>query len=492
MESSYRTIFKSSVFIGGAQIASLLIGIVRTKAFALMLGPSGMSMVGLYGTASSLVGTLCSLGISNSGVRLIAEAAAVSDDEKISATISTVRRATLVLGAVGMAIMLVLSKPLGQLTFGNSEHTFGMALMSLALLFGGISSGQSALLQGMRKIRAIASSQVIGSISGAIASIALIYVLREDGVAPYLVTVAAFSAFFSWWFARRLGIKQTRVTWRASFQQAKTFLGMGVAFMVAALLAAGLDFGSRVIILRELGSEAVGLYQATWTLSFLYVNIVLNAMAMDFFPRLTAVARDNTLVNKMVNEQTEMGLLISIPGVMATITLAPWILTLFYSKEFVAAAEIIRWQIMGIALRVISWPLSFVQLAKGKSWIFIASEMVISALHITLLLICMRLFGLSGLGISFTLLYVCYTIGMLFTCHYLSGFSWSTAARRRLFLSSASVVATFFAAKYLPQPHSLIVGLVFTIIISCVFLLRIQQVMDVSIFQLIKNKLIFR
>src|SRR5208337_3218913 len=104
----------------------------------------------------------------------------------------------------------------------------------------------------------------------------------------------------------------------------------------------------------------------TWTLSTLYVGFVLNAMGADFYPRLTSLAADNMMVNRLVNEQTEMGLLIAVPGVLATLTLAPWVLKIFYSVQFVPAVEIVRWQIVGILLRVVSWPMGFVQLAKGK------------------------------------------------------------------------------------------------------------------------------
>ena len=50
------------------------LGIVRTKAMALLLGPAGVGLLGLYGTIADLAQTIAGMGINTSGVRQIAEA----------------------------------------------------------------------------------------------------------------------------------------------------------------------------------------------------------------------------------------------------------------------------------------------------------------------------------------------------------------------------------------------------------------------------------
>ena len=50
-------------------------------------------------------------------------------------------------------------------------------------------------------------------------------------------------------------------------------------------------------------------------------------------PRLTAAAKDNSTCNRLVNEQTHVCILLAAPGVIATYTLAPFVITLFYSVD---------------------------------------------------------------------------------------------------------------------------------------------------------------
>ena len=61
--SSYGQIFKSTAFTGGAALTNVIFGIVRTKFMAVLLGASGIGLIGLYGSITGLAGTLAGMGI---------------------------------------------------------------------------------------------------------------------------------------------------------------------------------------------------------------------------------------------------------------------------------------------------------------------------------------------------------------------------------------------------------------------------------------------
>src|SRR5208283_1619423 len=222
------------------------------------------------------------------------------------------------------------------------------------------------------------------------------------------------------------------VTWRETLVKSRGLLCLGLAFTVSALIASGTAYLTRVLVQHQLGIEAVGIYTATWTLSSYYVGFVLTAMGTDFMPRLTAAANDNATMNRLVNEQTEMGVLIAVPGVLATLTLAPWVMKVFYSAAFVPGANVVRWQILGVFLRVVSWPLIYMLVAKGKSLLIALTELISGVVNVGLLLLCMNLWKLEGVGIGFALLYVFGTAMMLAVVRRLTGFRWSATALKIL------------------------------------------------------------
>ena len=124
-------------------------------------------------------------------------------------------------------------------------------------------------------------------------------------------------------------------------------------------------------------------------------------MGADFYPRLVGVAEDHPQCNRLVNEQTQVSLLLAGPGVIATLVFAPLVIALFYSAKFAAAVEILRWICLGMALRVITWPMGFIILAKGAQNLFFGAELAWTVVNVGLTLVCVRSFGTDGAGIAF-------------------------------------------------------------------------------------------
>jgi antigen flippase len=205
-----------------------------------------------------------------------------------------------------------------------------------------------------------------------------------------------------------------------------------------------------VIVRDAVGIEAAGLYQSAWALGGMYVGFILQAMGSDFYPRLTAVAHDHTECNRLVNEQAQIGLLLAGPGVIGTLTFAPIVIMVFYAGTFSAAVNPLRWICLGMALRVIAWPMGYILLAKSARALFFWTEVAATVVHVGLALVLVRLFGLSGATMAFFALYVWHGVLIYFIVRRLTGFKWSSENLRigLLFLPLIGVV--FLGCMLLP------------------------------------------
>ena len=171
---------------------------------AVLLGPAGFGLMGLYGSIVDLAVSIAGMGINSSGVRQIAEAVGSGDADRIARTAAVLRRTAVLLGILGAVLLVVFSRQVSTLTFGNDQHAGAVALLSLAILFRLVAAGQGALIQGMRRIADLAVMGVLGALLGTIISILLVYALGEEGVAPSLVGVAAMGLVISWWYSRKV------------------------------------------------------------------------------------------------------------------------------------------------------------------------------------------------------------------------------------------------------------------------------------------------
>jgi len=447
---TYRQIVKSSGVIGAASLAGIALGIVRTKAIALILGPTGIGLMGLYGSIADVVQSVAGMGVSSSGVRQIAEAAGSGEEERIARTATALKWIAPLLGLMGALTLLLFSRRISLLTFGTKHHTQAVALLSLAVLFTTIAGGQAALVQGMRRIGDLARMSVLGAIGGTAFSIPLVYFFGEKGIVPTLICVAATTIATSWWFSRRIKIPRITLRWRELKRETFGLLRLGAAFMASGFLALGGAYAIRIIIVHKIGLEAAGFYQSAWAIGGLYVGIVLQAMGADFYPRLTAIAKDHHECNRLVNEQAHISLLLAGPGVIGTLTFAPVVIALCYSTKFGAAVENLRWICLGMTLRIIAWPMGFILLAKGASTLFFLTDVAATAVHMSLAWLLIAKFGLNGAGTAFFGLYIWHALLIYTIVRRLTGFRWSAENLRLAAMFLPLVTLVFLQFYWLP------------------------------------------
>jgi PST family polysaccharide transporter len=385
-------------------------------------------------------------------VRQVAEAVGTDDDERIARTVMTLRRTVWLTGGLGTLAMLIFSVPISLISFGSSDYALPIAFLGGIVLLSAITSGQACILRGTRRIADLAKISVIGAINGTLISIPCFYFWGKQGIVVSLILCAAASLATSWWFARRVLIKTFALPWRASGDEARRLLALGLGFMGAGLVTALSGYLIRVLLIRKFDLADVGIYQSAFGLSGILVGFVLGAMGTDYYPRLTAVANDNTRVHQMVNEQAEISILLALPLLAAMMIFAPLVIRIFYAESFITAIPILRWCILGVLGRVISWPLGFVVLAKGKGWLFFTTELLSGVGHVIAVYCFASIWGLVGTGIAFMTLYVFSTLIMLVVVRGLVGATWSRHSFSLVLLSTTVMAILMFNCSFNLNP----------------------------------------
>jgi antigen flippase len=484
-KSSYGQILKSSALIGGSSVLGFMIGAVRTKAMAVLLGPAGMGLNGMFNSILDLARCLTSMGITTSGVRQIAVAVGTGDQQTISRTVIVLRRITLTLGILGAVCLAVFSGPIAAFTFKTEgvnarQHAPEVALLGVALLLFTISGGQAALLQGTRRIANLAWIGVQSSVLSILVGVPLVYFFGMRGIVPAIVAVAAISCGFSWWYSRKVEIAPVVVTAKEVRVEAAALLQLGLSFLASGMLTMGASYAIRTIVLRMEGLDAAGFYQSAWALAGMYATVVLQAMGADFYPRLTGVANDHAECNRLVNEQAQVSLLLSGPGLIATLTLAPLVIAIFYTPEFAASVEPLRWICLGMALRVLSWPLGFVIVAKAQQFKFVAVEVLATAVHVGLAYVGVKLYGVRGAGMAFLGLYVIHCCVIYWVVRRTTGFRWSPENIRVGSCVLLLTLASFLAFEFAPFWPATVFGLAASVIASLYALRQLTRLVSLE------------
>lgn len=475
--TSHRQVFRSSAIIGGSSVINMMIGIVKVKVLAVLLGPAGIGLMGLYQNIMGMASALAGCGMGSSGVRQLAAAA---DD---AATLSVVRRAlwlgNLMLGLAGAATLWLLRDSVALWVFGDRVHVIEVGWLGVGLFFTLIAGGQTALLQGLRRINDLAIVGILSAFVAACVGILAVYLLGKDGVLWFVITAPAVNFMVASYYAALLPRHRTPHDLAAMQQQWLALLKLGIPIMAAGLITLVTQLAVRSIVLRQLGLEASGYFQAAWAISFTYVGFVLNAMIMDYFPRLTVAINDRQRARTLVNEQVEMTLLIAGPLLMATITLAPWVIHLLYSQGFSPAAEILKWQVLGDIFKVASVPIVYIFLAAGHGSISVGIQLLWSATYLGLLVLGIGEFGLAMTGVGFGGAYLIYFVVVAFVANRLIQFKLTQRNwRYTMLLSVCAGSVMLFAAHSATAGY--LIGSLATLVVSVYGLRRLDHLVDVT------------
>lgn len=446
---SYRQILRSSSIIGGASVINILVSLLRTKVAAVVLGPAGVGVIGLMQALMATAAAASALGFGTVGTRQIAEA--VGEDD--SAALAAARRAlfwgTLVLATLGAVVIWCLRDVLAVRVLGDSRQSAAVGWLAVGVALTVASSSQSALLNGLRRIGDIARVSVLSALVSTLIGVAALLLWGERGVLAFVLAGPLASFVLGHWYVSRLPrVEGPRTPLPQLVAQWKTLARLGAAFMVAGLVVMCGQLAVRVLIQRELGVEALGQFQAAWMISMTYVGFVMGAMGADYYPRLTAVINDSSAANRLVNEQTEVALLLAGPILIAMLGLAPWVIHLLYSREFAEAASVLRWQVLGDILKVASWPLGFVILAAGAGRTFMLTESLAIAVFLALTWLAMPILGVQASGVAFLGMYLAYLPVVYLLARNRTGFFWQRRVLWQIGIVFALAVMVFLSSAW--------------------------------------------
>ncbi len=481
-QTSYRQIMKATSLFGGVQALNIIIAIVRSKFIAVLLGPLGMGIAGLLNTTTNFVGSVTNFGLGVSAVRNVAEASSTNDEERIAKTVTVFRRLVWITGVLGMILVIILSPFLSQITFGNKDYTVAFILISVTLLITQISSGQSVLLQGLRKLKYLANATILGSILGLITTVPLYYFWGINGIVPAIIITALLALLSSWYYSRKIKIKNVNVTRKETIAEGKGMIKMGFMISLSGLISVGVAYVLRIYISNAGGVAQVGLYNAGFAIVNTYVGMVFTAMSKDYYPRLSAVAHSNDLSKQIINQQAEIAILILAPIILIFLVFINFVITLLYSDKFLAINDMIHWAAMGIIFQAASWSIGFIFFAKANSKLFFWNELLSAFYLLILNLLGYYLLGLTGLGISYLVAYIIHLIQMFVVSRIKYKFNFNKNFLIIFSVQFFLALICFLQVKFLNNYYSYIIGTVLIIISTIYSLFELDRRLDLKQF----------
>lgn len=400
--NSYGHVLKYTGIFGGVQGLNILMGLVRNKLVAVILGPAGMGLVSLFNTAANFVSQATNLGLSFSAIRNLSELFDSGDQERIVRFVKTVRAWSLVASLLGILVCIVASPLLNRYMFDGESHTLEIMALAPVVAMTTFAGGETAILKGARRLRELARIQVVMVAALLVISVPLYYLFGVGGIIPVLLLTALANLVLTMRCSCRLYPLRLRGA-SGLLGEGMGMVRLGIAFVMSGIFGSGAEMVVRSFLNTAADLGTVGLYNAGYMLTVTYAGMVFSAMETDYFPRLAAVNHDTAAVNLAVNRQIEVSLLIIAPMLAFMLLALPVLIPLLFSGKFAPVVGMAQVAVLAMYARAMMLPVAYVTLAKGHSRAYLVIEGV-SAVVLTLLVItCFDRWGLWGTGLAVTL-----------------------------------------------------------------------------------------
>ena len=396
---SYLHILKYISLFGGVQVLNVLIGIVRNKFVAMLLGPQGVGLISLFNSTTKLISDSTNFGISMSAVRNISEDYDKNNDEKLTEDIALVRSWSLLAALLGFFICIFLSPLLSRYTFAWDGHTLHFILLSPCVVLTALAGGELAILKGVRKLRALAAISVYNVLGALVLTVPLYYFFGNAAIVPSLVLMALVQLLLTIMVSRRL------YPFRVSFQKAFLDKGwgmirLGTAFVFAGILGSGADLIIRSYLNNVSDIATVGFYNSAIMMTMVYAGMIFSAMETDYFPRLSGANNLKFTFNQIVNRQIEVTLLLISPLLTFFLLFLPQLILFLYSDKFLPALSMAQVLVLAMYVRAIRLPVEYIPLAKGDSKSYLLLEGLYDIFLVLLVLLGFWKWGLFGAGLG--------------------------------------------------------------------------------------------
>ena len=429
-------ILKALSIFGSIEMLTILCAVIRTKLVALWIGAAGVGVISLYNSTLDMLRSMLLPDVRQSSVREIATAPA---DKRAAICLAT-RRLGILVGAVAAILVAALSPVLSRITFGSDEYTWGFAVLSLTIFMNAVADARRAIFQGLERLKTLAKVSVGAAVVATATAIPLFYFFRMQAIVPVLLVFSLTTVLFM--LSPSIPKPAVRPPKEEVRRIMRSTLKLGTYLTAAVATTFIADYLLRVYLNTSESLSTVGLFQAGNTIVKTYIGVIFTAIAMEYYPRLSANIKRTSFSQTVVAHQVSIVTWILMPVIVIFICADRLVVRLLYTESFLAVLPYISIAIIGTILRGASWCMAFVILAKGDGKAYILTEAVSAVAILALSIPAWHLWGFAGLGAAYVAQYLIYTLITSAVCRRRYGISLPTSIIRLILLALAVTAAT--------------------------------------------------
>lgn len=400
------TLVKTSILSFIATAIKMLAALTINKAVSVYIGPQGLALVGQFHNFIQIVSVAAQGAINNGVTKYVAEYGKGS--ERVPIIFGTASKISLVSSLLTGSGIIIFSNYASDLILNSLDYSYIFIILGATIFLFSINNLLLSFLNGLKEIKTWVIINIIQSIYSLIFTTLLIVYFGLDGALIALATNQSVVFFIVLWLLRKhevINLKSFFCVFNKS--EAKKLAVFGLMTLTTAVTVPISHVIIRNFIGENLSWQEAGYWQAMWYISTMYLMVITTTLSVYYLPRLSEILDIAELNKELIKGYMFIMPIVIIMSFIMFI-MKDFVIFVLFTEEFNSVKELFFWQLVGDVVKIASWLLSFLMIAKSMTKVFVYSEIFFSATFVGFSIYLTSCFGIVGMSYAFAINYFFY------------------------------------------------------------------------------------
>lgn len=389
----------------------MLTGFVSIKVVAVIIGPSGVALLGQINNFAAIALTLASGGINNGVTKYLAEFKE-SSFKLCCSYIANGARITFFCSIFVGLLILLFARYLSIILLHDPSFYYVFVIFAITIILYGLNMLLIAIVNGFQNFKKYVSINIADSLLGLIFSLTLVYFWGIKGAVISAVTYQSVVFFITLWLLRKeFWLKLSFFTQRFDGEIVRKYLQYSSMALVTAICVPFTQMILRSYVISTISSAQAGLWEGMNRLSNMYLLVITTSFSVYYLPKLSSIS-NRSLLSKEIKNAYYFLIPVIFVGFSLVYLFRSFIILVVFSADFARMQDLFAWQLAGDFFKIISWISACLMIAKSLTKLYIITEMIFSSLFLLLGYLFVNRYGVEGLTKAYFVNYFIYFLCM--------------------------------------------------------------------------------
>jgi PST family polysaccharide transporter len=389
----------------------MMTGLVSIKVISVIIGPSGVALLGQLTNFSAILLIVANGGINSGITKYLSEHS--DEKDKYNLYLGTGFWITMVFSVITGIVLVLGAGYFSRIILNDEKYILVFYIFGGTIIFYALNALLVSVINGFKDYTRYLQASLLGSFTGLAFTVTLSV---KFGIMGALISSITFQSIV---FLLTLYIVRN-----ASWFSVKSFIKLydkataiklshyAVMALVSAITVPGSQLFVRGYITKVQSIHEAGLWEGINRISIMYLFVIMTSLSVYYLPRLAELKTKYEIRNEIFSVYRLM-----IPFLIICITIIyagrDIIIHLLFTHEFNGMHNLFGFQLVGDGLKMCGWVLGYVLIAKAMTKVYIFMEILNFFNSVVLGIFFINKFGTYGATISYALVHTIYLVTML-------------------------------------------------------------------------------